>query len=80
MKRESRLIYGIRCIIVDSTRRGKAMPDALSKTIPIWCAVINRLLFGWGDLHLPQAFLRSSEGAQISEKLDAWVGDIKVRT
>ncbi|CAR29673.1 hypothetical protein ZYGR_0AD03570 [Zygosaccharomyces rouxii] len=31
-------------IIVDSTRRGKLMPDALSKTIPIWCAVLNSLM------------------------------------
>ncbi|SPO21939.1 related to RIT1 - initiator tRNA phosphoribosyl-transferase [Ustilago trichophora] len=29
-------------VIVDSTRRGKSMPDALSKTVPIWCAVLNR--------------------------------------
>lgn len=28
-------------IIVDSTRRGKSLPDALSKTIPIWCAVVS---------------------------------------
>ncbi|KDN48851.1 initiator tRNA phosphoribosyl transferase [Tilletiaria anomala UBC 951] len=28
-------------IIVDSTRRGKSTPDALSKTIPVWCAVLN---------------------------------------
>ncbi|EGW31860.1 uncharacterized protein SPAPADRAFT_62471, partial [Spathaspora passalidarum NRRL Y-27907] len=32
-------------VIVDSTRRGKLMPDALSKTIPIWCAVINSILY-----------------------------------
>lgn len=32
-------------IIVDSTRKGKLMPDALLKTIPIWCAVINCILF-----------------------------------
>ncbi|EGX94837.1 tRNA a64-2'-o-ribosylphosphate transferase [Cordyceps militaris CM01] len=31
-------------IIVDSTRRGKRMPDALSTTIPVWCAVLNRVL------------------------------------
>lgn len=31
-------------IIVDSTRRGKLMPDALSKTIPIWCAVLNSFM------------------------------------
>ncbi|GAA5878194.1 hypothetical protein JCM3774_005838 [Rhodotorula dairenensis] len=29
-------------IIVDSTRRGKRFPDALSKTVPIWCAVLSR--------------------------------------
>lgn len=28
-------------IIVDSTRRGKRFPDALSKTVPTWCAVLN---------------------------------------
>jgi len=27
---------------VDSTRKGKSFPDSLSKTIPIWCCVINR--------------------------------------
>ncbi|RLV95003.1 tRNA A64-2'-O-ribosylphosphate transferase [Spathaspora sp. JA1] len=32
-------------VLVDSTRRGKLMPDALSKTIPIWCAVINCILY-----------------------------------
>ncbi|CCE82837.1 Piso0_002587 [Millerozyma farinosa CBS 7064] len=31
--------------IVDSTRRGKLMPDALSKTIPIWCAVLNYVMY-----------------------------------
>lgn len=33
-------------IVVDSTRRGKPMPDALLKTIPIWCAVVNTIFFG----------------------------------
>ncbi|KAI8838749.1 tRNA A64-2'-O-ribosylphosphate transferase [Chytriomyces cf. hyalinus JEL632] len=32
------------CIIVDSTRSGKRFPDSLSKTIPIWCCVINNAL------------------------------------
>ncbi|KAL7662418.1 Initiator tRNA phosphoribosyl transferase [[Candida] zeylanoides] len=32
--------------VVDSTRRGKKMPDALSKTIPMWCAVLNFIKFG----------------------------------
>ncbi|KAK7747193.1 tRNA A64-2'-O-ribosylphosphate transferase [Diatrype stigma] len=33
------------CVLVDSTRRGKRMPDALSKTVPIWCCVLNSALF-----------------------------------
>jgi tRNA A64-2'-O-ribosylphosphate transferase len=37
---------------VDTTTRGKIFPDSLSKTIPIWCAVLNRyvsdtLRYGW---------------------------------
>ena len=31
--------------VVDSTRRGKLFPDALSKTIPIWACVVNRALY-----------------------------------
>lgn len=33
-----------RFLIVDSTRRGKRLPDALSTTIPIWCTVLNKTL------------------------------------
>lgn len=68
-----------RCIVVDSTRRGKAMPDALSKTIPVWCAVINRLLFGAGKVYLPEEIIGASEAAQIQAKVEAWVGDAQVR-
>ena len=32
--------------IIDSTRKGKLIPDALLKTIPTWCAVINCILYG----------------------------------
>ncbi|GAA5909073.1 tRNA A64-2'-O-ribosylphosphate transferase [Sporobolomyces salmoneus] len=28
-------------VLVDSTRRGKRFPDALSKTVPLWCATLN---------------------------------------
>lgn len=31
-------------VIVDSTRSGKRYPDSMSKTIPIWCAVLNSAL------------------------------------
>ncbi|KFY86445.1 hypothetical protein V500_07634 [Pseudogymnoascus sp. VKM F-4518 (FW-2643)] len=61
------------CIIVDSTRRGKRMPDALSKTIPIWCSVINRSLFPtkpeYHNLYTPPQAVSSSEHAQIAARL-----------
>ncbi|CAN9202217.1 unnamed protein product [Alternaria alternata] len=65
-------------VVVDSTRRGKSMPDALSKTIPIWCCVINRAIFGReekGEVKLfspPQA-VSESEHAQMETKIDGFV-------
>ena len=71
-----------RCVIVDSTRRGKTMPDALSKTIPIWCAVLNRLLFperlDSHRLHTPAQIVGRSEHAQIEAKLDGFLQDLEV--
>ncbi|KAL8771489.1 MAG: hypothetical protein Q9209_003159 [Squamulea sp. 1 TL-2023] len=64
------------CIIVDSTRRGKSMPDALSKTIPIWCAVMNRLLFGNDDqtlgFYTPGDVVGQSEHCQIEARIDKY--------
>jgi tRNA A64-2'-O-ribosylphosphate transferase len=61
------------CVIVDSTRRGKRMPDALSKTVPIWCAVVNRALFPdrpeCHDLFTPPQAVAPSEHAQVSARL-----------
>ena len=75
------LVY--RCIIVDSTRRGKRLPDALSKTIPIWCAVLNRLLFeddqDIQNLQTPEWAVGTSEHAQIEARLDDFVQVAKVR-
>jgi tRNA A64-2'-O-ribosylphosphate transferase len=62
-------------VIVDSTRRGKSMPDALSKTIPIWCYVINRAVFD-GEKHAlytPPLAVSRSEHAQIESRLDGCV-------
>ncbi|GJJ08429.1 hypothetical protein Clacol_002645 [Clathrus columnatus] len=47
-------------IIVDSTRQGKRLPDALSKTIPIWCAVINL------------ATLKLSHNSRLNETSTEW--------
>ncbi|KAK5781914.1 tRNA A64-2'-O-ribosylphosphate transferase PWA37_000677 [Arxiozyma heterogenica] len=64
-------------IIVDSTRRGKKMPDALSKTIPIWCAVLNHLMLKSKEnnidynnlLFTPNETVSLSERSSIIEKL-----------
>ena len=66
-------------IMVDSTRRGKNMPDAFLKTVPIWVAVMNRALFPERtDLQALQCppvpdELSSSEISQIEARLDGWV-------
>ncbi|WFD42618.1 tRNA A64-2'-O-ribosylphosphate transferase [Malassezia psittaci] len=67
------------CLIVDSTRRGKRYPDALSKTIPIWCAVLNRASAErhntpTGDVPLcvPNDAVSDSERAQIEVRLQQW--------
>ncbi|KAF2218779.1 tRNA a64-2'-O-ribosylphosphate transferase [Elsinoe ampelina] len=69
------------CIIVDSTRRGKSMPDALSKTVPIWIAVWNRLLFPANQeactLRTPSDVVGASEHSQIEQRLDKLVDDLK---
>ncbi|KAF2484504.1 tRNA a64-2'-o-ribosylphosphate transferase [Neohortaea acidophila] len=68
------------CIIVDSTRRGKSMPDALSKTIPIWAATLNRHLFPEREqchaLKTPDSVISSSEHAQINDRLASFVRDL----
>jgi tRNA A64-2'-O-ribosylphosphate transferase len=70
-----------RCIIVDSTRRGKSMPDALSKTIGIWIVVLNRLLFDQRpdshELMTPSEVVSDSEHAQIEERLDRFVEEVR---
>lgn len=53
------------------------MPDALSKTVPIWIAVLNRLLFpelkDCHDLATPDEVVSPSEHAQIAERLQSFV-------
>ncbi|KAF8905037.1 initiator tRNA phosphoribosyl transferase-domain-containing protein [Gymnopilus junonius] len=73
-------------ILVDSTRSGKRIPDALSKTVPIWCAVINRALLirhingipnvqisDWDiALYTPPSTVSLQEHNQIELRLDEW--------
>lgn len=64
------------------------MPDALSKTVPIWCAVINRalaknlskqLIDGWDkNLYTPPQVVSAQEHAQIEARLDHWADALAV--
>lgn len=58
-----------------------AMPDALMKTVPIWCAVFNRLLFPdnaeAGELYTPPNCVSRSEHSQIAARLPGFVSDLK---
>lgn len=62
-------------VIVDSTRRGKPIPDALSKTIPQWCRVINIAVFGADapPLTTSPIIVGKSEHYEIEKKVDGWV-------
>lgn len=58
-------------VIVDATRAGKRIPDALSKTIPIWCAVLNILIHHPYDCANPthaQTFLHTHPSIPESEQ------------
>jgi tRNA A64-2'-O-ribosylphosphate transferase len=58
-----------------------AMPDALSKTVPIWCAVMNRILFPQSttahELHTPPNCVSQSEDSQIKKRLEYFVNEIR---
>lgn len=68
-------------VVVDATRRGKAMPDALAKTVPIWCAVLNaasKRRYGTPaavgpGLVTPERSVSRSEHDQILSRLEGWV-------
>ncbi|KAI1157882.1 initiator tRNA phosphoribosyl transferase [Nemania serpens] len=71
------------CVIVDSTRRGKRMPDALSKTVPIWCCVLNRVLFPeesrrpHHQLRTPPSVVSRSEHAQAEARISEHVASLR---
>ena len=61
------------CVVIDATRRGKRFPDALSKTLPIWCCVVSRAV-GWTHEKLRLApGVPEMERADIETKLDEFV-------
>ena len=60
-------------LLVDATRRGRSLPDALSKTVPIWCFCVNRAAgFAEEELRLPPC-VADAEAREIEARLDACV-------
>ncbi|CAM1508123.1 Fc.00g049710.m01.CDS01 [Cosmosporella sp. VM-42] len=68
-------------IVVDSTRRGKRMPDALSTTLPIWCTIINLTLLPShplsSTLHLPP-YMSPSTHSQITALIPTFLASLQV--
>lgn len=75
-------------VVVDSTRKGKLLPDALLKTIPIWCAVLNYVMFAgepvpaqFADvaahnwLATPREMVLASEHAAIAGRIPQFAAD-----
>ncbi|KAH8996820.1 initiator tRNA phosphoribosyl transferase [Lactarius akahatsu] len=58
-------------ILVDSTRAGKRLPDALSKTVPIWCAVVNRAM------RLRRGELDAASDSKEAPTAWLWDGDLR---
>ena len=60
------------------------MPDALSKTVPIWCEVINQLLFPENEkesgLHTSRDAVSAEEQLGITRRIDSFVRQAKVRS
>jgi len=68
-----------RAILVDSTRRGKRMPDALSKTVPIWCGVINRFVSeAWKETVFPPEVVSEQEVSSIEALIPSFLNSFKV--
>lgn len=61
--------------IVDSTRKGKLMPDSLLKTIPIWCAVVNSVLYeGMDEVQVAAAMPSACDVDEMLRlRADNWV-------
>ena len=71
-------------LLVDATRSAtKRFPDALSKTVPIWCAVINAAVAAAaagtppaGGVSLPP-WVPPSEAAAIDARLPGWAATLQ---
>ncbi|QPG72805.1 hypothetical protein FOA43_000107 [Brettanomyces nanus] len=60
-------------VIVDSTRSGKKMSDAFSRTIPIWCSILGKMIspeLSWNQLLFVPSVVSTMERETIIKKLD----------
>lgn len=68
-------------ILIDTTRRGKAYPDALRRTVPIFASVWNHALFDefaeTGVCDFQGFGLEPGEISQIQRRLPTFVRDLK---
>ena len=69
-------------VLVDSTRSGKRFPDALSKTVPIWCCVLIAMYFAYEVVTpRPAPWTGSASGlCRLCSNSGAWRGRIQVQT
>lgn len=70
-------------VLVDSTRRGKTMPDSFTKTVPIWCAVLNYVMFGgdgpFGDVSwffYPHNLVSKNEASSIVRLIPSFASSL----
>ena len=66
-------------VVVDSTRRGKLFPDSFTATVPIWCSVLNRLVFDEDDdagaFHAPP-WMANTAISQIEAQIPQLVNSV----
>lgn len=57
------------------------MPDSLSKTVPIWCCVLNRVLFPdqpeHHSLYVPPNVVSDSERSQMLARVPSFVASFR---
>ena len=66
-------------MIIDSTRRGKKYPDSMTSTIPIWCAMINCIIFENGQnfhkYYYPPEWISKSHTEEICHKMQSFLNN-----
>lgn len=67
-------------MVVDSTTRGKRFPDSFSATVPIWCAVMNTIVFQRTFPFCAPPWMEPSSTAQMNSLLHSFVESVDSTT